>query len=110
MNLGTETIWFIICVTAIGTYLIRFSFIGFIGTRKLPEWLLRLLRYTPVAVLPGLIAPLVVWPAATGGNPDPARLSAAAAAVVAGMATRNVLAGIATGGVVLFAMLRWFGT
>lgn len=48
-----------------------------IGSRPLPEWALRLLRHEPVAVIPGLTAPLVVWPAAT----YPARLIAALAAV-----------------------------
>ncbi|MBS8227391.1 AzlD domain-containing protein, partial [Vannielia litorea] len=42
-------IWLIIAALAVGTFLIRFSFIGLTGTRPLPEGLLRYLRYTPVA-------------------------------------------------------------
>ena len=59
--------WAVIWGLGIGTFLIRFSFLGMIGDRALPDWAMKLLRYVPVAVLPGLVAPLVVWPAATGG-------------------------------------------
>ena len=61
------TIWLVIVVLGIGTFLIRWSFLGALGDRDLHPWVLRMLRYTPVAVLPALVAPLVVWPAATGG-------------------------------------------
>ncbi|MFQ5438947.1 MAG: AzlD domain-containing protein, partial [Paracoccaceae bacterium] len=64
------TLWIVIILLALGTYLIRFSFLGLIGGRELPNWVLRHLRYVAVAVLPGLVAPLVVWPQATGGVPD----------------------------------------
>lgn len=96
------TIWTIILVMGIGTFLIRFSFLGMIGGRQIPRWALRLLRYTPVAVMPGLVAPLVLWPAATGGETDPARLAAAIAALVVGVLTRNVMAAIVGGAVVLY--------
>ena len=105
MPASNLTIWTVIVVLGIGTYLIRWSFLGVLGGRDLPEWVLRLLRYTPVAVLPALVAPLVVWPEATGGAPDPARLAAAVATVAAGLWTRNVLAAIAAGAVTLAALL-----
>ena len=82
------TVWTVIIFLGIGTFLIRFSFLGIIGGRKLPEWALRHLRYVPVAVLPGLIAPMVAWPQATGGEPDPARLLAAAVALLVGAMLR----------------------
>ena len=50
-----------------------------------------------MAVMPGLVAPLVVWPQATGGEPDPARLLAAAVALGIGAATRSVLGAIVGG-------------
>jgi branched-subunit amino acid transport protein len=90
-------IWGIILVLGAGTWLIRFSFLGLIGDRPLPPWLLRHLRYTPVAVIPALIAPLVVWPQATGGEPDAARLAAACATAVVGLLTRSVLGAIGAG-------------
>ena len=68
MSYAPSSIWQIILIMGVGTYLIRFSFLGLIGNRKMPDWVLRHLRYTPVAILPGLVAPLVMWPAATGGE------------------------------------------
>ena len=105
MELSPVEIWTIILVLGIGTFLIRFSFLGFVGDRPLPPLILRLLRYTPVAVIPGLVAPLVLWPEATGGAPDPARLVAALVTLVAGWWTRNLLAAIVAGGVALYAGL-----
>lgn len=102
-------IWTIIIVLGIGTYLIRFSFLGLIGGKDLPPWVLRHLRYTAVAVLPGLVAPLVLWPEATGGEVDPARLSAALATFGVGILTRNVVAAILCGGAVLFGMIALTG-
>lgn len=98
------TIWAVIVALGIGTWLIRFSFLGLIGNRPLPEWVLRHLRYTPVAVIPALVAPLVVWPPATGGSPDPARLIAAGATIAVGMVTKSVLGAIVAGMGTLYAV------
>ncbi|MGE4325828.1 MAG: AzlD domain-containing protein [Pseudodonghicola sp.] len=103
------TIWSVTIALAIGSFLLRFVFIGFIGDRPLPEWLLRHLRYTAVAVLPALVAPLVVWPPATGGQPDLARLAAAAITIVVGWFTRNVLIAIFVGAATLYALLYLLG-
>jgi branched-subunit amino acid transport protein len=95
-------LWAVILGLGAGTYLIRFSFIGLVGDRQLPEWTMRLLRYVPVAVMPALVAPLVMWPQATGGAPDPARLAAALAALAFGAWRRSMLGAIAAGLVVLY--------
>lgn len=95
------TLWLVMGLLGLGTYLIRFSFLGGLGNRALPGWLTRALRYTSVAVLPALVAPAVLWPAATGGQTDPARLMAAAATLAVGFATRNMIAAIVAGGSVL---------
>lgn len=99
------TIWAVIVALGIGTFLIRFSFLGALGNKELPPFLLRLLRYTPVAVLPALVAPLVMWPEATNGQPDAARLSAAAVTIAVGMLTRNVLVSIIAGAATLALVL-----
>ena len=92
--------WVVVLVLGLATYALRFSFLGFLGNRALPGWLQRSLRYTAVAVLPALVAPAVLWPPATGGQPDAARLLAAAVTVGVGLATRQMiiaaLAGVAT--------------
>lgn len=105
MQASQAEIWIVILALGVGTYLIRWSFLGVLGQRELPGWVLRMLRYTPVAVLPALVAPLVVWPAATGGAPDPARMAAAAATVAVGVLTRNVMLAIAAGGITLAGLL-----
>ncbi|WBL34596.1 AzlD domain-containing protein [Sinirhodobacter sp. HNIBRBA609] len=97
MDYSKAEIWLIIVVLGIGTFFLRYSFLGLIGNRALPEWALRYLRYTPVAVLPGLVAPLVLWPSATQGEIDPARLIAAGATVLVGIVTRDTLAAILGG-------------
>lgn len=102
MTYSSAEIWFIIAILGAGTFLIRFSFLGLIGNREMPAFVLRLLRFTPVAVLPGMVAPLVLWPAATGGQPDPVRLLAAVATVAVGFWTRNVLWAIFAGVVTLY--------
>ncbi|MBW6505112.1 MAG: AzlD domain-containing protein [Rhodobacteraceae bacterium] len=105
MKYSAAEIWLVIVGLGIGTFLLRFSFLGMIGNCPLPEWALRYLRYTPVAVLPGLVAPLVIWPAATGGAFDVPRFLAALATVGIGIVTRNNLAGIVGGLAVLYLAL-----
>lgn len=99
------TAWIVIAILGIGTFLIRFSFLGIIGDRPLPNWLLRHLRYTAVAVLPGLVAPLVVFPAATDGAFDAPRVTAAIVTLAVGVWRRDVLTAIAAGAVTLYGML-----
>lgn len=98
-------VWAVIAAIGAGTWLLRFSFLGLMGARRFPAWAERVLRYAPVAVLPALIAPGVLWPAATGGAPDAARLIAAAATLAAGVISGSVLAAILAGGAALGAAL-----
>ncbi|MDF1727219.1 MAG: AzlD domain-containing protein [Sulfitobacter sp.] len=102
-------LWIVIVGLGLGSFLLRFAFTGFVGGRDLPPWVVRHLRYTAVAVLPALVAPQVIWPAATGGTLDPARFAAACATFAVGLITKNVLAAIATGAVTLYAMLWLLG-
>ncbi|MEO1798115.1 MAG: AzlD domain-containing protein [Pseudomonadota bacterium] len=101
----TWEIWVIIIGLGVGSFALRFSFLGLIGERAMPPWVLRHLRYTAVAVLPGLVAPAVIWPAATGGTLDPARLSAAVVTVVVGYLTKNVVAAVGSGAGTLYGLL-----
>ena len=106
MSHSATEIWAIIVVLGVGTFLIRFSFLGFAGGRRMPDWLLRHLRYTPVAVLPGLVAPLVAWPDAVGGNTDPVRLAAALATLAVAFWRKSVLWGALAGATTL-EVLNW---
>ncbi|MBY6083546.1 AzlD domain-containing protein [Ruegeria arenilitoris] len=103
------TVWTIIVGLAIGSYALRFVFIGFVGDRPLPPWLLRHLRYTAVAILPALIAPLVMWPTATEGQPDLPRMASAVVSLSVGLITKNVLAAIFAGAGTLYGLLYLVG-
>lgn len=105
----STTLWIIIAGLAVGSFILRFSFLGIIGDRPLPEWVLRHLRYTAVAVIPALIAPLVAWPSATNGEPDLPRMAAAVATLVVGLWTRQPIFAIIAGGATLMAGISVLG-
>lgn len=104
-----QVIWFVIIALGIGSFALRFMFLGLIGNRPLPAWVLRHLRYTAVAVIPALVAPLVLWPPATGGETDPARLGAAAATLAVGLWTKNLLVSVICGVATLYSLLYFVG-
>ena len=104
-DLSRVELWAIILVLGVGTYLIRLSFLAVAGSAaRFPDWATRLLRYVPVTVLPALVAPMVVWPKATGGEPDPVRLAAALAALGVGALTRSLFWAVAAGFAALFGL------
>lgn len=97
--ISDNAFWLLTVLLGIGTFLIRFSFLGFLGGRQLPEWMLLHLKYVGVAVFPALFTPLVIWPEATGGVTDPIRLIAAGAAFVIGLRISvvwSIVAGMGT--------------
>ncbi|QAX28583.1 AzlD domain-containing protein [Leisingera sp. NJS204] len=104
ISIPAPILWTVIIGLAVGSYALRFAFIGFMGGKPIPEWLMRHLRYTAVAIIPALVAPLVVWPSPTGGDPSLIHLAAAAATFAAGYLTRNVLIGLGTGGLCLLLL------
>ncbi len=105
MNYSSAEIWLIIALLAVGTYLIRFSFLGLIGDRPMPPLVLKLLRFTPVAVLPGMVAPLALFPDATGGETEPVRLASILVVLAVSWWRKNALWGILAGIAVLYAGL-----
>ena len=107
--IDSQTIWIVIIGMGAGSYFLRFVFIGFVGDRKIPEWLLRHLRYTAVGFLPAIAAPLVLMPEATGGHMDPARLSAAVVTLLVGYFTKNVIGAILCGAITLYGLLFLLG-
>lgn len=109
MSPDPVTLWTVIIGLAIGSFALRFVFIGLVGDRPLPPWLLRHLRYTAVAILPALVTPLVIWPSATGGVPDLPRMAAAAATIAIGLLTKNVIAAIFAGAGTLYGLLYLLG-
>lgn len=104
MTYSPSDVWLVIALLALGTFLLRFSFLGLIGNRPLPGWLLRVLRYTPMAVIPGLMAPQVVMPATGGSGPNWLLIAAVAVTLAVGIATRNVILALLAGVGVLTAL------
>jgi len=110
MEYSQTQIWVVILGLGLGTLMLRFSFLGLVGRRQMPEWVLRHLRYTPVAVIPGLMAPQIFFPAANDGVTDPLRLVAAAVTLAVGYRTRSVLWAIVAGFATLMALMALAGT
>lgn len=105
MSYSDATIWAVILALGAGTFLMRYSFLGLLAGRQLPEWLLRHLRYTAVGILPALAAPAAIWPTATGGHFDLPRAAAAVAVVAAGVASRNTFVAMLAGAATLYGLL-----
>ncbi|MDF1803273.1 AzlD domain-containing protein [Thalassovita sp.] len=103
------TLWTVIIGLGLGSFGLRFVFTGIVGNRAMPEWVLRHLRYTAVAILPGLVAPAIMWPAATGGTPDAPRMIAAIVTVTVGYVWKNVLAAIFCGAASLYGAIYLLG-
>lgn len=100
----TATLWTVIICLGVGSFLLRFTFLGFVGDRPLPARLLRHLRYTAVAILPALVAPLVVY-SGEGGSTDFTRVGAALVTLAMGIWTRNVFAAIGAGAATLLVLV-----
>lgn len=98
-------LWVIIVAMGLGSFGLRFMFTGLLGSWAMPAIILRHLRYAAVAVLPGLVAPLVLWPSATDGDIDPARISAAVVTLAVAMIFKRVLLAILSGVGTLFLLL-----
>ncbi len=97
-------LWIIIIGLGIGSFALRFAFTGLVGDRQLPDWLMRHLRYTAVGILPAIIAPAVLWPAATNGAYDLPRICAAIVTLTLGLVWKNVVGSIICGIATLYVI------
>ena len=104
MSQSATAIWVMIVIMGLGTFALRFSFLALIGKRELSPAVQRFLRYTPVAVIPGLMAPQVFLPALGSTTPDPAKLAAAAVTLLVGIWFKNVIGAMLAGVAVLALM------
>ena len=90
-------IWTVILGLAALTYLNRISFLGLLAGRDVPLWARRALAFVPSAVLPAIIAPMVLIDRSDGGLTPPSLWLASAAAMIVGALTRNMIATILIG-------------
>jgi branched-subunit amino acid transport protein len=84
--------WLVVLVIGLGTYALRLSFIGVLGTRPMPMWAQRPLRFVAPAVLAALVLPAVVLSEGAAdvtplGNP---RFTAAVVATLVAWRLKNV--------------------
>lgn len=107
--MSDATLWTIILSMGLGSFLLRFSFLGVVGNRPLPQWLLRHLRYTAVAILPAMVAPLIAFSNAAGTGPDPARLASAGVVIIVGYLRQSAISGILAGAAVLAVLTLILG-
>jgi branched-subunit amino acid transport protein len=88
-------VWVIIAGLSLGSFAIRFSFLGFIGDRQLPKSVERALGYTSVAILPGIAMPMVL--SSNTGEIEPIRIIAAFLTLLVGAWTRSLLYSLLAG-------------
>jgi branched-subunit amino acid transport protein len=95
--------WVLIVVLAVGTWSMRSLPIMLHGRVPHPPWLERFLRHVPVAALTALVVPASLY-VHTGDvyTLAPARIAAAAVALVVALRTKNVLVTLIVGMAVLW--------
>lgn len=101
--------WLVVAIIGAGTYLTRLSFVGILGTRRLPVWAERPLRYVAPAVLAALVVPAVTLRDDTL-NLLPTQNPRFIAAVLAGLVTwrfKSVVMAIVVGMGTLW-LLQWW--
>lgn len=104
------TIWILIGIIGLGTFLLRFSGLQLLGQGAMPDWLARTLRYVPAAVIAAIVVPAIVHGGpAPGFNLENTRLLAGVIAAVIAWTTRSVLATLGVGMASLWLLEWWAG-
>jgi branched-subunit amino acid transport protein len=102
--------WVLIVVLAAGTWAMRSLPIMLHGHVPHPPWLERLLRHVPVAALTAIVVPAALYThAGDVYQLAPARIVAAAVALIVALRTKNVLATLVVGMAVLWAVQALLG-
>lgn len=102
MTLSQPVLWFVIGAITLGTFALRFSFVGWLSGRDAPPWLNRTLRFIPPALLSALIGPAVLNQGSDGAWIAP--VVATALAVLIAWRTKNMLVLIGVGMVALWVL------
>lgn len=80
------TIWTVILLAGVGSFLLRLSFIALVRGDQVPDFAQRALRLVPAAVLAALVVPAV-----TPSSGDWSRPAAAVAAALVAWRSRSML-------------------
>ncbi|HET6596375.1 MAG TPA: AzlD domain-containing protein [Anaerolineales bacterium] len=99
------SIWLVMLLGGLITFLIRFSLIYLFGRFKIPETLGRALRYVPPAVLSAIIFPELFFQEGTLNlSLENTRLLASLIAILIAWISRNTLITIIAGMIALFVL------
>ncbi len=102
---ATLNLWLAILACGIVTFLIRLSFIAIHGRVTMPLWFTRALTFVPVAVLSAITLPeILIQNDALNFSLLNPRLLAGIVAVLVAWRTKNILATIAVGMLILLTL------
>jgi branched-subunit amino acid transport protein len=101
---STTTVWAVFAGMGLVTLALRASFLLLPENARLPPLLRRALAYVPPAVLAAIVAPALFAPGEVALGPIDARLPAGLVAIAVAWRTRSVLATLASGMGVLWAL------
>ena len=103
-------IWVAIILAGVMTFAARFSMIGLIGDRPIPDSIRKLLAYVGPAVMAAIIFPAVLLIDGEIMFTDNAKIPAMLIAAIVAFRTGNVLATIGTGMVIYWLITYggWF--
>jgi branched-subunit amino acid transport protein len=102
------SLWLVLILGGLGTYLIRLSFILIFQHIQIPPYMERILRLVPPAVFSAIVLPeLLVRDGAMQFSFSNLRLLAGLLAAVIALRTRNVLITIVSGMIILW-VLQYF--
>jgi branched-subunit amino acid transport protein len=104
--MSQSTIWIILLVATVATFLFRYSFLWLAGYRQMPERLEHVLRFIPPAVLSAMTFPAILTPAVETADWHAPRLLAGILALIVMWKTRKSLQTLIWGMASLW-LLRW---
>lgn len=103
--MDTLNLWLVLIFGGLGTYLLRLSFILIFQRVQIPAYMDRILRLVPPAVFSAMVLPeLLVRDGSIQFSITNLRLIAGLLAAIIAIKTRNVLATIASGMVILWIL------
>ena len=110
MGVEMGDFWIVTAVAAVGTFLLRYSFILVMDMIAMPRAVTRMLRFIPAAVLTALVIPAVVFhKTAAGAAMDWRRMLAAGVAALVAWKTRSMPLTIVAGMAALWGVKYLMG-
>ncbi len=94
----TAQVWLLMVAAGVGSFAIRYSFVGLLSKGEVPRWAVNLLRHVPAAALTALvITSMLPHGTESPGGVDSLRVVAVLLAGLVAWRTRSMLATIVSG-------------